>query len=95
MRASLSISPCGSSARVEPGLGRAGAIELQPLESSVLQAAGYDGAQRVLRIRFLTGRIYDYLDVPSQSWAALQAAGSKGRYFNFYIRGRYRYRRLS
>jgi hypothetical protein len=61
----------------------------------VLRAAGYDDATGILRIRFVTGRLYDYLDVPREDWAGLQAASSKGRYFNFHIRGRYRYRRLA
>lgn len=61
----------------------------------MLRAAGYDDVAGILRILFVTGRLYDYLDVPRENWAALQAASSKGRYFNFHIRGQYRYRRLA
>jgi hypothetical protein len=61
----------------------------------VLRAAGYDDATGILRILFVTGRLYDYLDVPRTDWAALLVADSKGRYFNFHIRGQYRYRRLA
>lgn len=70
-------------------------IRLRPLQSSVLLAAGYDAAQRVLRALFRNGRLYDYLDVPRQSWAALRAANSKGRYFNAHIKAQYRFRRLA
>lgn len=52
-------------------------------------------ATRILRIRFVTGRLYDYLHVPREHWMALKAASSKGRYFNFPIRGQYRYQRLT
>lgn len=69
-------------------------IRLQPVESSALIAAGYDAAAKVLRARFKGGRLYDYLDVPRQSWAAFQAAESKGSYINRRIKPNFRFRRV-
>lgn len=70
------------------------AIRLQPLHSSVLKAVGYDAQQRVLRVRFPNGRIYEYLDVAPKRWAALMAAESRGAFFNRHIRDDHRFRRL-
>lgn len=59
----------------------------------MLRAAGYDAEHLVFRALFRNGRIYDYLDVSPRHWQALLSASSKGRYFNFNIRSRHRYRR--
>ena len=48
-----------------------------------------------LTIAFRSGRIYEYVNVPLSTHEGLMAAGSKGRYFNVFIRFRYRYRRVA
>ena len=65
------------------------------MPSTVIQRVHYDENRRVLTVHFVSGRIYDYLDVPRTEYAALVAAPSKGRYFNVRIRNRYRYRALA
>ncbi|WP_298727301.1 KTSC domain-containing protein [uncultured Ferrovibrio sp.] len=52
------------------------------------------GKAGILRLVFRTGKIYDYFQVPLQVFAELMDAASKGRYFNFHIRNRYRFRRI-
>jgi len=47
----------------------------------------------LLELRFQSGAVYRYLDVPEGIHAALMAAESKGRYFNEAIRGRFEHRR--
>ena len=69
-------------------------MRLQPVESSALIAAGYDAAAKVLRALFRGGRLYDYLDVPRQSWAAFRKAESKGTYINAEIKPKHRFRRV-
>lgn len=54
-------------------------------------AVGYDQDARVLRLRFSTGRVYDYFGVEPYVYRELLAAPSLGAYFNRRIRGRYQY----
>lgn len=59
------------------------------MTSSNLAAVGYDPALGEMRIRFQSGRTYSYR-VPYAVYAGLMAAPSKGRYFAWRIRWRYR-----
>jgi hypothetical protein len=59
-----------------------------PVSSSVIRAVGYDGS--TLTVEFRSGRVYDHPHVPYSVYAGLMQASSKGRYYNQYIRGRYR-----
>ena len=71
-----------------------GEIKLQPLESSVLESAGYDAKTRVLEIAFHSGAIYRYLEVPEEIFRRLLAAESKGRFFSAAIRDKFRSERV-
>jgi hypothetical protein len=51
-----------------------------PVESSMIQAVGYDSKTRILEVVFNSGRVYCYEDVPSKVYKELMAADSKGRY---------------
>jgi KTSC domain len=55
----------------------------------------YDDATGVLTVIFVTGRRYDYLDVPPEVFEAFALSGSKGGYFNAEIRDRFAYREVS
>jgi hypothetical protein len=68
-------------------------VNLVPVVSSNLAAVGYDPAVGEMHIEFRSGRIYSYR-VPYSVYEALMSAGSKGRYFSYYIRWRYRGRRI-
>jgi hypothetical protein len=73
-----------------PPLLRVTAMSTKSVDSSVLDIIEYDDAKRVLKVRFRTGRVYHYFDVPPATWDALLRADSKGSYFNRVIRRRYR-----
>jgi hypothetical protein len=64
------------------------------MPSSVIQSFDYRPDSRELVVQFVSGRRYVYLDVPESEAGRLQAAESKGRYFNLHIRDHYRYREL-
>ena len=64
------------------------------MASSSIAAAGYDAGGRMLRVRFVGGGTYDYLDVPSEVFSGLLEAPSKGRFVNYQIKPCYSYRRL-
>ncbi|MEJ7692414.1 KTSC domain-containing protein [Daejeonella sp.] len=65
------------------------------MPSSVVDTINYFPETLILRVTFVSGLIYDYKDVPSQVFKALKVAGSKGRFFNFHIKGKYEYDRIS
>lgn len=61
------------------------------VESSLIQAVGYDAERRLLEIAFTSGRVYWYADVPPEVYQSLMAAESKGEYFLAHIREVYVY----
>ena len=63
--------------------------------SSNLESVGYDQTHCILEIEFQSGGVYQYFNVPIQEFTALLGASSKGQYFHVYIKGRYRYSRIS
>ena len=71
-----------------------GAIERQPVQSTVLAAVGYDAAKRFLEIEFHSGAIYRYLEVPEEIHRRLLAAESKGHFFGANIRDKFRCERV-
>jgi hypothetical protein len=71
-------------------------MDYVPVTSSNLQAVAYDPDTLTLGIRFLNGSEYQYSGVPPQIHQGLMAAGSKGTFFDTYIKkGNYQYRRVS
>jgi len=70
-------------------------MEMIPVSSSNLAAVGYDENTATLRIEFLKGGASDYYDVPSTVYEGLVEAGSKGQYFDQFIKkGGYRYQKV-
>ncbi|SFP02596.1 KTSC domain-containing protein [Amycolatopsis arida] len=63
----------------------------RPVESSSLRAVGYDPDERVLEVEFHNDRVYRYFGVARAIHRRLLAAGSKGRFFNRFVRDRYEY----
>ena len=54
--------------------------KLIPIESSMIQAVGYDPKTRILEVVFNSGRTYCYENVPPKVYKELMAADSKGQY---------------
>jgi hypothetical protein len=65
------------------------------VSSSVIASVGYAVRNQILEIEFVSGRIYQYLDVERETYEALLKAPSKGRYFNDHIRDDYACVRLT
>jgi hypothetical protein len=57
--------------------------------SSVLRSVGYDDARCTLEVEFQNGAVYEYYSVPSDVYALLMSASSKGHYFDVTIRESY------
>lgn len=66
-------------------------MRLTFVESSLIQAVGYEAERRLLEIAFTSGRVYWYADVPREIYDGLLAAQSKGEYFLAHIRDVYAY----
>ena len=63
--------------------------------SECVAALKYDEEGQVVTCTFHKRGTYDYFDVDPGVFAEWNQAGSRGTYFNLYIRGRYEYDRLS
>lgn len=70
-------------------------MDMMPVESSTIAKVGFNGRSKVLRIEFLTGAVYDYRDVPEDTYKGLLEAPSKTQYHKAFISMRFRYRQVS
>lgn len=64
-------------------------MQMIPVNSSAMVAVGYDPQTRRMKITFMQGHTYDFCGVPQHVFDALMQAGSKGTYYNSYIKDRY------
>ena len=67
----------------------------QLLESKLLTSSAYDPENRILYLRFQSGEVYRYFDLPPEQHQQFIAAESHGRYFLANIRNQFRYERLA
>ena len=65
------------------------------MPSTAIADLSYDPRQRCLTVTFITGRIYQYFEVPPDVAGAFATAASKGAFFNREIRGRYAFREIT
>jgi hypothetical protein len=59
------------------------------MPSTAFRQIRYEPDSQRLLVVFVSGRTYAYEGVPADIFAALQAAPSRGTYFNEWIRDRY------
>jgi KTSC domain len=59
------------------------------MPSKVIRAFRYEPTKAELHVEFQSGRRYVYQDVPEEMYRAMQAAFSKGVFFNTNIRDRF------
>ena len=60
-------------------------MKLTPVDSSMIEAVGYDAETQTLEVLFNSGKRYAYHDVPQDVYDGLMAADSKGQYMRGYI----------
>jgi len=65
------------------------------MPSTVIKFFKYDDAHRRLRIGFVSGAQYEYLDVPPTTYARFKSAYSKGQFFSAHIRDHFAFERIS
>jgi hypothetical protein len=66
-------------------------MQLDPVESSMLAAVGYDASLQALVVLYNSGKAYQYLEVPPEVFQGLLAAGSKGRFMLDHVIDHYPY----
>ena len=64
------------------------------MPSSVIRYFKYDPQTSVLKVTFVTGKVYEYLSVPQEIYHKWKEAFSKGQFFNEYIRDKFTFRML-
>ncbi len=61
-------------------------IKMLSMDSTNIDAIGYDKETQTLEIHFLSGGKYQYNPVPEQTWKAFNIAKSVGSFFFKYIK---------
>ena len=69
-------------------------VEMHYVDSSNIEAIGYEAGAQELQVRFLSGDTYVYHGVPEEVYDELMAAPSKGSYLNRMIKGSYEYSKM-
>jgi hypothetical protein len=64
------------------------------VQSRLLSSVAYAHNQTILQVEFRDGTVYQYFQVPRQTYRDLLQADSKGAYFNHHIRSVFRCARL-
>jgi hypothetical protein len=64
-------------------------MNLIPVQSSAISAIGYDSTTGQMYVQFKHGKVYAFCGVPQHVYEAFLSAGSKGHYYDTYIRDRY------
>ena len=59
------------------------------MPSSVVAAIHYNAETKILKVIYVSGKIYNYRHVPEKIYKAMKSSGSKGTYLNKYIKGIY------
>lgn len=65
------------------------------MPSSVIQHFEYNDKSKTLKITFVTGMEYDYKNVPEKVYELFKISGSKGRYFNHYIKNKFKFKKAN
>lgn len=69
-------------------------MERHYVASSNISSVGYDQDSETLEVEFLNGTVYQYFNVPLNIYEQLMQMGSKGQFFNTYIKNAYPYSRV-
>lgn len=65
------------------------------MPSSVIAGYSYNKDEQILRIVFVSGLVYLYKGVPPAIFESFKRSGSKGIYFNQFIKNRYPFERTN
>lgn len=64
------------------------------MPSTVVAAITYHPESSTLRVRYVSGMVYDYKAVPAEVYANMKAAFSKGEFLNKHLKGKYKFEKV-
>jgi hypothetical protein len=64
------------------------------MPSSVVRKFTYDPTSLTLRIYFVSGKVYDYKEVPEDVYLKMKNYKSKGQYLNFFVKPNYEFEEI-
>jgi len=64
------------------------------MPSTVISSTTYNPQKKILRVIFLSGAVYDYLDVPQKVYDNMLKAFSKGTFLNGHIKQKYVFKKI-
>ena len=64
-------------------------MERTKVESNIFLSIGYEPDSELLELEFLSGAIYDYLNVQPYAYLALMESNSKDIYYEKFIHDKY------
>jgi len=64
------------------------------MPSTVIAAFDYYRDTQTLSIRFVSGIVYHYKNVPEKLYTEMKASFSKGVYFNLHIKNKYPFEKV-
>ena len=64
------------------------------MPSTVIAKTIYDIHHKILRVIFLSGAVYDYLDVPENVFDEMKKAFSKGEFLNTHIKNHFTFKKI-
>jgi hypothetical protein len=64
-------------------------VKMIPVDSSSIKEVGYDEIESQLHVRFVTGSLYAYMNVPKELFQELINAESVGKYFAEHVKKQY------
>jgi len=64
------------------------------MPSTVVAKMEYDASLQVLIVTYTSGKVYVYKGVPPEVYEEMRASGSKGRFLNYRIKGKYEYEKV-
>ncbi len=68
--------------------------DMQMVDSSNVDAVGYDAEAREIYVRFISGRTYVYEGADERTFEELRVADSVGSYLNRVLKPSYQYREV-
>jgi hypothetical protein len=63
------------------------------MPSTVINSFNYDADKKILQIRFVTGLVYNYMEVAPEVYESMKASRAKGIFFNQHIKDKFAFER--
>ena len=69
-------------------------MELHRVSSSSINSIGYNSLTLTVGVKFITGALYEYYQVPESVYNMFNNASSKGTYLANHIEDKFKYRKV-